>query len=182
MKRAQSLGPGGLVLGPQQQQQQDAPVNAERAEQRQEQALRAPLAPDPTLKFWEDTIEAEIGQLGLERDPDLVARLKRALAGSNRAAQFQYTARLLFATQFHALLLLSQAADGLTHDDLRPVFEEHKQRIGAGSSVPDFLHWIGFLTHTQLAKLDGGRLKITDAGRQFLHWADTQNIAAVLRF
>jgi len=146
----------------------------------QQSSISAPNLPnDPTLKEWEDPITRDIEALGPVSQEELICRLKRALAASNRTATFEHAGRLIFGTQISVLKHLATSAAGASETDLKPLFEEHEERLKQSNSkaAGDFLSWIGFLLTLKLIRFESGNYTITPRGEQFLHEATRVGIS-----
>jgi hypothetical protein len=131
------------------------------------------LPNDPTLKEWEDPISLEIKALEPIDPNELISRLKRALAASNRVATFEHVGRLIFGTQISLLKHLATSPSGATAAEIKPLFEKHEERLKLTSSevAGDFLAWIGFLQTFKLIGFNKGTYTITPRGEQFLQEA-----------
>lgn len=166
MRRTTKAGPVEFAPTPSQQQ---AAATAHRGS---DKALVTAEPPDPSVALWHSDVEEAVRATNIANKDDLIAQLKSALAMTRRAVDFNIAARLIFGTQIAVLRNLTASADGLTLEDLRPIYNEHVTRLTAvkDDRAPDILQWIAFLVGQRLVLLREGRYRITEAGKVFLNF------------
>ena len=167
LKRIIRVGATGAELAPPYQDPSSV------GETKQASVSAQNLPRDPTLAEWEDPINKDIDALGKIDSDEIITRLKRALAASNRTATFEHIGRLIFGTQISVLKHLATSVNGASEADLQPIFSEHEKRLKSGNpqANSDFLSWIGFLQNYKLISFEHGKYLITPRGEQFLQEA-----------
>lgn len=119
------------------------------------------------IREVEDGITTELRQrnlLGAEAVPVLV----RYLAGMQIAFGFEETYRLIWGGQLSLLNYLNSQVDGHPAEALRPFYTLAASLYPEAYNGYSFEAWLGFLRDQVLLREDGGRLRITIRGREFL--------------
>jgi hypothetical protein len=119
------------------------------------------------IREVEERITTDLRQrnlLGAEAVPVLV----RILAGMQIAFGFEETYRLIWGSQLSLLNYLNTQMDGQPAEALRPFYTLAATQYPEAYNGYSFEAWLGFLRDQLLVREDGGRLRITVRGREFL--------------
>ncbi len=119
------------------------------------------------IREVEDGITTELRQrnlLGAEAVPVLV----RYLAGMQIAFGFEGTYRLIWGNQLSLLNYLNSQVDGQPAEALRPFYTLAASQYPEVYNGYSFEAWLRFLQDQVLLREDGGRLRMTVRGREFL--------------
>lgn len=161
ISRVRSISKTGITTDPAQKE-----AGPERDPRAEAEALMRNLD-NALIREAEEGITNELRQrnlLGTEALPVLV----RYLAGMQIAFGFEETYRLIWGSQLSLLDYLNSQVDGQPAEALRSFY------VLAASQYPEvytgysFEAWLGFLRDHLLIREDGGRLRVTVRGREFL--------------
>jgi hypothetical protein len=164
MRRTTKAGP--VEFAPASTQQQAAA-----AEHGSDKPLITEAPPsDPSLAPWQADVEEAVRRENTQDKDELIGKLIISVALARRASDFNVAARLIFGSQIAALRTLASSPDGLTLEDLRPIYTEHQTRllIAGSNEIPDILQWISFLLGQRLVAMRNGHYHITEAAKVFL--------------
>lgn len=119
------------------------------------------------IREVEEGIKSDLGQrnlLGAEAVPVLV----RYLAGMQIAMGFEESYRLIWGSQLNLLTYLNTQSDGQPTEATRLFYTLASSQYPEAYDGYSFEAWLGFLRDHLLLREDGGRLRITVRGREFL--------------
>ncbi len=159
--RIRSISRAGITTDP--SQREPSPERDPRAEA---EALMRYLD-NALIRETEDGITSDLRQrnlLGAEGIPVLV----RILATMQLAFGFEETYRLIWGSQLSLLSYLNTQADGQPTEALRPFYTLAAGQYPEAYDGYSFEAWLGFLRDQVLVRGDGGRLRMTVRGREFL--------------
>jgi hypothetical protein len=119
------------------------------------------------IREVEEGIKNDLAQrnlLGAEAVPVLV----RYLAGMQIAMGFEESYRLIWGSQLSLLTYLNSQPEGQPAEALRLFYTLASSQYPEAYDGYSFESWVGFLKDHLLVREDGGRLRITVRGREFL--------------
>ncbi|OGW90604.1 MAG: hypothetical protein A3D28_02130 [Omnitrophica bacterium RIFCSPHIGHO2_02_FULL_63_14] len=101
-------------------------------------------------------------------DANGILVLIRYFAALSIAYSFQEVYHQLYGSQMGLLDYLNEQADGQPIDVLRPFYSLVASQYSVLYKNYSFEQWLGFLKDRVLIREDGGRIRITVRGREFL--------------
>ncbi len=119
------------------------------------------------LREVEDRITNDLRQRNLPTE-EAVRVLVRYLAGTRIELDFERIYSPILGSQLSLLNYLNTQADGQPAEALRPFYTSAASQYPQVYSGYSFEQWLGFLQGSLLVRQDGGRLRITVKGREFL--------------
>ena len=125
-------------------------------------AAPLPLVASLEQQIWHDLRERHLA------GEQAVRSLVRALAVTQRNAQFEFAQRVIYGTQLAALSALSDRP--LTTNEMRSFYVQHVGHVreaGIAKAI-DFETWSKFLFEFELAQQAGALYSITEVGTSFL--------------
>ena len=159
--RIRSITKSGISTDPSQKA-----GTAERDPRAEAEALMRALD-SALIREVEEGIKNDLAQrnlLGNEAVPVLI----RYLAGMTIAMGFEESYRLIWGSQLSLLSYLNSQPDGQPAEALRPFYTLALSQYPEAYDAYSFEAWLSFLKDHLLLREDGGRLRITVRGREFL--------------
>lgn len=159
--RIRSITKSGISTDPSQKA-----GTAERDPRAEAEALMRALD-SALIREVEEGIKKELGDrnlLGAEAVPVLI----RYLAGMQIAIGFEESYRLIWGSQLNLLTYLNSQPDGQPTEAMRLFYTLASSQYPEAYEGYSFEAWLGFVRDHLLLREDGGRLRITVRGREFL--------------
>lgn len=122
---------------------------------------------NPLLVEGEQRIVADLQARGIQGPEDREKALVRALAAANATLHFERAHAAIWASQLTLLKALN-AGPGLSHAEVRPIYEAAKAAYPQLYQNYTFENWLGFLERFELAQIQNNRIVVTMVGREFL--------------
>ena len=114
------------------------------------------------IQPWLDSLESYLDRVGKQDD---VTEIKRIAAAHDRRAFAQFVLRMIFGTQYEALLRMIDEPQSLS--DVDDLYKKHKRKAGEhGYPTPEA--WLGWLTENGIAYVAEGRYSPTPHGQSMM--------------
>ncbi len=103
--------------------------------------------------------------------------LLRYLAAAAIALGFEMSYRIIWGSQLSLLNYLNSQPDGQPAEALRPFYVSASSQYPESYKTYSFEQWLGFLKSQLLVREDGGQIRITVRGREFLTYLTRMGIS-----
>lgn len=122
------------------------------------------------LRHNESVIEEELKQRGLTEAAASRKALLRSLAGTQILLYFERVQGLVLASHLSAAAYLNSQTDSVPGAELRPFYDDARERYPTLYQNYTFEQWVAFLKSWMLVDETAAGFVITMGGREFLKW------------
>ena len=169
VNRLVKAGPKGLEMSP---QSSGATLRAEAGEFSQDSNEAFEQETWGHLQPWLEMLERNLARVGKTND---ISEVKKLAAAYDRRAGAQYLLRVIFGTQYEALLRILDEPRSLS--ELDDLYEEHLKRAGdVAHPTPE--SWLGWLTENGIVYAMEGKYVPTELGKSVVDLLVAHGISA----